>query len=75
MPQTFLFLLLNIQGKGHCLPLNARVHSSIFNDKAVCSQMKRLASLRHNLMDQCVLGAAWPTEAASQNLEPPPLRE
>ncbi len=59
-PSDFFVLLFKIQAKGHCLPLNARVHSSIFNDKAVCSPIKRLASLRHNLMDQCVLGAARP---------------
>lgn len=56
-------------GKGHCLPLNAWVHSYIFNDGAVCSQFKRLASLRHNLMDQCGQRGRSATEAASQNSE------
>lgn len=49
-------LLFRFDLGGHCRSLN----TSICNDYAVCSQIKRLASLRHNLMDRGVLGPAWP---------------
>ncbi len=55
---------------GHCLPVNTWIHSSIFNDKAICSQTKRLASLRHSLMDHGRPGGCLATEAASQSSKP-----
>lgn len=53
---------------------NGWVHFTIFRDKAVCLQIKRLASLRHKSMDHCVLGAGWPHEpkfgAVAENSRP-----
>lgn len=68
---VFLFCFVPVRFCfAHCLPVNTWIHSSIFNDKAIRSQTKRLASLRHNLMDHGGPGGRLATEAASQSSKP-----